>query len=240
MRLVILALALAGGRALAQDQPPPVPILAAGEALIEVAATGTVRAKPDIVTFQAGAVTVAPAADAALMQNSRTVERLIEAVRAAGVRSADLRTRDLRVEPRFAETQRDEDASRIIGYVARNTLEIRIRDLAVAPKLLSTLLAVGANDLSGPNFELSDAATARQIARTRAIEQAWSQARDYAAALRMRVARVVRVSEKARRVDRNGTIVVTGSMKMGVPLEPGEIETAVDVFVDFALLPAQP
>ena len=60
----------------------------------------------------------------------------------------------------------------------------------------------------------------------------------YAAAMNHRVVRVLRVSEKSRQIDPSGSIVVTGALRDGLPLEPGEVSTSVTIYVDFALAPA--
>lgn len=235
MRLVVVALALASAPAFAQNQPRAVPMLAPGETLLEIEATGRVKTRPDVVTFTAGIVTTGTSAEAALAENSRLTERLVATAAQAGIRGADIRTRDLSVEPRLSDDKRVEAGPRILGYVARNDLEVRFRDLAKAPALLSRLLVAGANSVRGPQFGLSSEETSVSQARADGVRRARSQAEDYARPLGLRVARVLRVSERARRTDPNGMIVVTGSLRPA-PIEPGELETRVDLFVDFALV----
>jgi uncharacterized protein YggE len=242
MRLVIraaaFALALAAVPAAAQNAALD---LNRGETLLEVNATGTVPSRPDLMAFDAGIVSTGRTAREATDANSALAQRLIEALRAAGIAPRDMQTSALRVSPRFERTDRrngeDELDSRIIGYVARNTLTVRVRDLRRASAILDSLIAAGANEIHGPRFSLADDRPARRAAREAAIVAAREQAETYAGALGMRVARVLRVSERSARIGSEGFITVTGSRTMGTPIEPGEIETEVQVWVDYALAP---
>jgi len=71
------------------------------------------------------------------------------------------------------------------------------------------------------------------------VELARQEAETYAAALGMRISRVLRVSERSRdRGNQGDYITVTGSrVSRGPPVEPGEIDTKVRIWVDFALAP---
>ena len=194
------------------------------------------------MTISAGAVTTGGTVREASQANAVLMNRLIEAIRSQGITPQDMRTVDMRIAARFDERDRERAGDeqrrpRIIGYVASNRLRVRLRDLNRASALLDALLAAGANDVSGPVFELSDPAPARRLARQRAVEEARREAEDYAAALGMRVTRVLRVSERGAGLGGDNNIVVTGSRIMPTPLEPGEVETEVQVWVDFALAP---
>jgi hypothetical protein len=242
MRLVagIAALVAALGAApiAAQNGRPE---LRQGETLLEVQATGVSRDRPDVMTIEAGVVTTGPTAAAALRQNSVVANRLIETVRARGVEPRDVRTTGLRVtpvfEPRSSEDNDDEQGRRIIGYTARNNVELRLRDLTRAPELLDAALQVGANNVEGPRFSLSNDRPAILRAQQDGIRLAREEANNYAQALGMRVSRVLRVSERGRHSGSEESIVVTGSRIRLAPIEPGELATEVTVWIDFALAP---
>lgn len=242
MRLVGLALAAFALSAPAAAQNVPLE-LRAGETLLEVDAAGVHLVRPDLMSISAGVVTTGETASEALAANSLLAERMIAAVRGRGVEARDIRTSELRIQPRFDESDherasREERRPRIVGYVATNRVELTLRDLGGAPILLDALLAAGANDVSGPGFDLVDEAPAVRAAQAAAIHAARAEADAYAGALGMRVVRVLRVSERQRYIENHNGIIVTGS-RMGPPppVEPGEIEVHVNVWVDFALAP---
>jgi uncharacterized protein YggE len=223
-----------------------VPItLAPGEVLLKVEADGEAKTRPDMMGISAGVVTTGRTAKAALAANNALANRLLDAVRAQGVAPRDVRTEELSVKPQFDKTDEqranDEDRSpRIVGYIATNTLSLRLRDLSKAPDIVNALFEAGANNVHGPSFELSDPAPARREARRAAIAAARVQADDYAGALGMRISRVLRVSERGDFDEENGnSITVTGSRIPPTPLEPGEVTTRIQVWIDYAMVPAR-
>jgi len=237
VRLVVAALALAlAGAASAQSAPLE---LRAGEVLLEVESVGSELSRPDVMTVEAGVVTVASTATGAASANRDLARRLIDAIRGMGVAPADVRTAALSVMPQFDRQVRERTGQPgIIGYTATNQIDVRLRDLDRAPGILDAMLAAGANRVAGPNFALADDATARRTARQRAVAEARAEAEDYAAALGMRVSRVLRVSERsAGHYGESREIVVSGSRISGTPIEPGQVRTEVRIWVDFVLAP---
>jgi uncharacterized protein YggE len=176
--------------------------------------------------------------------NNALANRLLDAVRTQGVAPKDVQTQELSVRPQFADENRANDEGRpprITGYVATNTLTLTLRDLGKAPDIVDALFEAGANNVQGPNFSLSHPEPAQAEARRAAVAAAREQADEYAAALGMRVSRVLRVSERGgfEQEARNGLIMVTGSRIPKTPLEPGEITTRITVWIDYAMVPAR-
>lgn len=229
-------------------------VLRPGEVLLEVQAVGEVRSAPDEATIGAGVVTQAPTARAAIEANNVTMQRLVAAIRAAGIEGGALRTRELSVRPRYSRPPRrtdgrgddpDDFAPRIVGYDASNRVAAELRDTARLPALLDAMTGAGANQIDGPNFALADPRPAGLLARQRAVAEARAQAETLAAAAGMRIARTLRISERGgsgRYLEQTGydappnaeEITVTGSR---VPVEVGEITTRAQVSIDYALVP---
>lgn len=245
MRLAGLAAALAALPAAAFAQEVPI-ALNPGEVLLKVEAEGSARSRPDVMTITAGVVTTASTARAALAANSALAVRLVEVVRAKGIEPRDVRTAELTVDPRFEEIsdaaaereERENRAPRILGYIASNRLELRIRDLRRAPELIDALFEAGANSVRGPRFSLSDPAPVERLARRAAVEAARLEAETYADALGMRLGRILRVSERGNFDWEGGDqIILTGSRVQRTPVEPGELTTSIDVWIDYAMVP---
>lgn len=239
MRLAVVAVALllAAGSAAAQNAPLT---LQPGETLLEVQAEGKHRDRPDVMAIDAGVVTTGRTAGEALAANNVAATRVIAAVRALGIVPSDVQTSELNVHPRYQRRNGDdnEEDGPIIGYSVTNRVSLRIRDLSRASALIDALLTAGANNIRGPHFSLSDGTAATAAARRDSIAQARIQAETYAAALGMRISRVMRVSERSRQVGEGyDSIIVTGSRIPATPLEPGEVTTSVRTWIDFALAP---
>ena len=247
MRLAGLTAALALAALPAGVAAQTVPIaLAPGEVLLNVQAHGDHASRPDVMTITAGVVTAAASAREAMAANSALASRLIEAVRAHGIDPRDARTAELSVVPRFEELSEDSverarrqgRGPRILGYVASNKLELRLRDLARAPDLIDALFLAGANSVEGPRFSLADPGPAERLARRAAVTAARLEADTYAEALGMRVSRVLRVSERGSfEWEGDETIVVTGSRVKRPNIEPGELTTRIQVWIDYAMVP---
>lgn len=236
MRLVIAALTLALAAPAAGQ---PALELLPGEALVSVEAEGRHVSRPDTMTIGAGTVTTGATAAEAVAANNALAQRLIAAVRAAGIDPRDVRTTNFAVEPRF-ENPREEPGARpprIVGYVVENRVQIRLRNLRDADAVISRLFEAGANSVGGPLFSLGDDREARRAAERAAVAEARAEAESYAAAVGRRLGRLLRVSDRRAWTESGDEVrYVTGS-RIPTPLEPGEIVTRATVHVDFALAP---
>lgn len=240
-----IVLALAGAPVAAQQVTPPEPpqggALSPGEAVISVQAQGVAARRPDLLTITAGVVTAGTSARTAIRENSALVQRLITAARQAGVEERDLRTSQLSVEPQTERGYNGAAVPRVLGYIVRNSLSVRFRDVARASTIVGTLLDAGANQVNGPTFSLQDSEPAARLAERNAIAAARAEAENLAAALGKRVGRVLRVVD-SRVIEYvpqqygESAIIVTGSRGGAPPIEAGEIEVRATVYVDFALV----
>lgn len=219
---------LAGSQAAAQ-----VPPLAPSETLLLVQGTGEAKAVPDLVTIEVGVVTVDQTAGEAQDSNNREAQRLLAAVRAAGVADLDARTTELSVSPRYSD--KDGEAARIIGFTAVNRLSVRLQNVANAGDVISALFEAGANQVRGPNFSLTSDGEPRRVALTAAVADARINANVLASTLGKRVARVLKVRDSRVSEDGANGIIVTGSRITRTPLAVGEVTFKASVSVEFAL-----
>ena len=240
MRLLVVFVAVVAAALPASVVAQEVPLaLRPGEVLLQVEAEGQSLNRPDVMNINAGVVTNGSSAAAAMDANRVQADRMLKALETVGVAAADVQTSDLSVEPVFAEDgQREVNRSKILGYVARNTVDLRLRDLGRAPAIIDTLFASGANNVHGPNFSLADPKPAERQARFSAVAAAREEADTYAAAFGMKVARVIRASERGDFSNEGEqTIVITGSRVPRTRLEHGKLKTRIHLWIDYALLP---
>lgn len=234
------ALALAAAPGAAQEVPVS---LQPGEVLLQVQAEGEHSGRPDVMTITAGVVSAGRSAKEAMAANAVAADRVVGELRKHGVRPEDMRTSELSVDPQFdpkdQERANEEDREpRIVGYVAKNTLRLTLRDLGKAADIIDALFEAGVNSVQGPRFSHSDPKPAQRRARAAAVAEARLEAETYAEALGMRVARVLRLSERGQFDDGDDdVIIVTGSRIRRTPIEPGELTTSIEVWIDYALAP---
>ena len=185
--LAAFAMTAAPATALAQAAP------ASDGTLLSVSSRAEARKAPDIATFSAGVVTQAADGNAALRQNAEQMNRVLAAIKAAGVADKDVQTSGISLNPqyRYEENQ----PPRITGYQASNTVNVKLREVAKMGKVLDALVASGANQVNGPSFGIDDPEPLYDRARLDALKAALARAETYAGALGVRVRRIVSISE---------------------------------------------
>lgn len=190
--LILAAAALTPAMASAQAEPAVSLVPAAGT-LLDVAAEGRVSRVPDVATIRAGVVTQAATAAAALGEQGTRMERVLAALRRAGVQPRDIATASVGLSPqyRYVENQ----PPQVTGYQATNTVAIRFRDVARAGGILDALVAAGANQIDGPELAIDRPEAALDEARTDAVRIARTRAELYAKAAGLRVRRIVSIAE---------------------------------------------
>lgn len=158
---LLLALPLAGAQA-AEEAPRRITVT--GEARVEAA--------PDLATLTAGVQSEALTAGPALAATSTAMQKVFEALAAAGIAPADMQTSQLSVDPVWA----DDGSGRIRGYSASNLVTVRIRDVTQLGAVIDAASAAGANRLFGIGFELAEPRAQADAARTRAVADARAKA----------------------------------------------------------------
>jgi uncharacterized protein YggE len=203
---------------------------------LDVTARGDVRRVPDVAVISAGVVTNAPDAAAAMQDNANRMNRVLAALKKAGVADKDVSTSSINLSPqyRYVENQ----APVILGYQASNQVTVRFRDIAKSGTILDALVKQGSNQINGPILMIDRPEAAQDEARVAAIRQARTRADLYAGALGMKVKRVVSISESEGYV--GGPVPMVAMQRMDSVAEkseimPGEQSISVSVSVVFEL-----
>ncbi|MEA2983565.1 MAG: uncharacterized protein QOF09_5388 [Alphaproteobacteria bacterium] len=232
MKHILMAALMLGAAALptaADAQQASITQSIAGTRL-DVSATGDVTRVPDIAIITAGVVTRSATAAGALQQAATRMDRVIAALKRAGVEDRDIQTSNLNLNPEY--TYINNQPPKLNGYTASNQLSIRFRDIANSGKILDALVAEGANQINGPSLTIDKPEAALDEARARAVAAGRARADLYARSLGLRVARVVAVSESGgnypspppmpmmmeARAQAADTKIVPGEQKLSVTL----------------------
>ena len=157
---------------------------------ITVTATGQVATIPDQARISSGVTTEAATAADALAKNTAAMKKVIAGLKEAGIAAEDIQTSSFRVEPRYTRP-RNGEAPRIDGYRVVNQVQVVARDLDRLGEVLDKLVSLGATDMGGLNFEVSQAETLRDEARKEAIANALRRAKLFAAAAGAEVGEVL-------------------------------------------------
>ena len=235
-----LALALPGAAAYAQAVQAPI---AATSALLTLTAEGKTARTPDLAVFNAGVTSQGKSAGEALSANSADMSRVIATLKKAGIADKDIQTSQISLNPIYGQPVTQPNGMviqepRIVGYQATNTVSIRSRDIKNFGKVLDALVGAGANQVSGPSFQLADPSSANDEARVSAIKAARARAELYARAAGLRVVRIVSISESGGYAPPQP--MYARAMKVesdSTPISAGEVEASVSVTVQFELAP---
>lgn len=196
LRPLLLATLLALGSSMtaaAQSVSTAPATIPADGTLLSVSAQAEARRAPDVATVSAGVVTQAADANAAMRANAEQMQKVMAAIRTAGIAERDVQTSGINLNPQYRYA--DNQPPAITGYQASNTVNLKVRDLGKLGKVLDALVASGANQVNGPGFEIDQPDAVQDEARRAALEKAQARATMYAKALGLRVRRIVSISE---------------------------------------------
>lgn len=182
---VVAVLAMAP---LASAQTPAVP----AEPVVVVTGEGIVQAVPDRAFISVGAESRASSAREAQRRNTDLMAPILDKLRAAGVPAEAIRTvaYDVQYEWDFVNNKR---VGR--GYVARNTVEIRVDTIDRVGELLEIAGGSGATNLGGIRFDMKERPKLEREALRLAVADARAKADAAVAGAGRAVDRIVRIEE---------------------------------------------
>lgn len=208
--------------------------------LISVTGQGKVQAKPDIAYLNLGVVTEAATAKAAAQANTEAMNKVVNAVKTFGITKESIRTSNYRVEPVYKYDSHGGQPPVLSGYKVYNTINVTTNLLDKLGQVVDAAVDNGANSVDGIRFGLKDEDAPVQ----QAIQKAMDNARDKAdtaakaAGVRLKTVHTVRVETQTpppRYVDYQKGIGAAAADQAPTPIESGEIEVIVTVYVEYEL-----
>jgi uncharacterized protein YggE len=223
--LPVLALALAAP-AVAQDGDRGRVILVEG--------AGEVVTVPDMAILSAGVTTRANSAREAMAQNAEAMNRVMAALKAAGIADRAVRTSRLSVSPIYDRSRNSVPELRVpIAYQANNTVEVKAGDLDHVGALIDALVASGANQIQGIRFAISDPRPLEDKAREAAVADARAKAMLYAKAAGVKLGAVLSIEERSVRVPTPRLMAM--EVARDTAIAPGEQSVRIGLAVRFAI-----
>jgi len=194
-RLLILITALLLSPPLIHAQqsdktPRPPSVTANGEAVITV--------EPDQAEIDIGVVTQAKNAPDAARENADKLSRVMTEVKKLLGKGDEVKTASYSLNPNYRYPQGGKPE--IVGYTATNILRIKTGALANVGKLIDASMQSGANTIHRLVFNLKDEHAAQLQALRLASTKAKAKAEEMAAALGLKIVRVLFLTEGDRGV----------------------------------------
>ena len=218
--IVLSAAMMQSGVALAQQAPTASIAEMASTPLVRVNISESLRTPPDEASITVGTQAKASTATEAVAANKTKTEKLLAAIRAAGIRERDIQTQGIQLQPdyRWDNEPGGRGHQTLVGYIASNSVRVKTRDIDKLTSLLDSLTTAGADTVYGPNFAISDPAPLRKEARIRAMARGQEEATEFARNNGYTSVRLLSVEEG---VSYRGTdIAVTGSRIMNASAPP--------------------
>lgn len=201
---------------------------------IQVQGEGTVQVTPDLALERLGAEISGDSADDVQNQVNDRMNRVIDRVSAAGVDKKDIKTVQASLSQR--DIGRPEAPRRT--WTAINVIQITVRKISDAGKVVDAATAAGANRIDGISYAISDPAASRKDARDKAMADARARADQIAQAAGVRVGKPISVSESSSGVvplsaDRG--VAVAAAAPSPAPVEVGQSDVRITVQVVYSI-----
>jgi uncharacterized protein len=235
MKSLIQAGALGLVLAVGAMAPAALAQTAASEAMFRtttfsLSAHGETRIAPDMATINLGVIGEAPNAAAAMAANATKMNKVMAALKKAGIAEKDIQTSGLNLNPQYVYQQNE--PPRLTGYQATSQVTVTVHDLARLGAAVDATVGAGADQVNGISFGLDDPTAAEDAARLAAVKALAAKADLYAKATGLRVARLVSLSEGGGYAPQPPPMPMMAMARMkdsDTSVSPGELKVRVDV-----------
>lgn len=225
MKLFALALLITASPVLAQQPPPAQPV-------IVTSGEGIVKRAPDRAFVSIAAESRARTAPEAQKTNVDAMTAVLDKIKASGVPADAIQTTTYTVQPEY---QYQSGKQNLIGYIARNQVEVRVDALPKLGEIMANAVGTGATNVSGVRFDLKERDAAEAEALRLAVRDARRRADAAASGAGVRIVQVWRIDEQ-REVENFRPMPMAmargGVAEMApapVPVESGQIEVRAHV-----------
>ncbi len=205
---------------------------------ITVSGTGKTILTPDIAYINIGVHTENKSAKEAVSANNTDSQKVIDALKAAGIAAKDIQTTNFSIYPQQQYDTSGKPTGEII-YMVDNTVYVTIRDLTKIGDILDAAVQSGANSIGGIEFDVADKTGALSAARQAAVKDAQSKAQELAGAAGVSLGAIQTISESSS----GGPPPILYSKvpspavaeAAAVPVSPGQLTISVDVSIVYEI-----
>jgi len=216
-----LAFVLAAASAFAQAPAKLDPV-------IVTSGEGVVKRAPDRAFVAIAAESRARSAAEAQRLNVDAMNAVLDKVKSLGVPADAIQTTGYTLQ---ADFEYKDGRQNLVGYIARNQVEVRVDTLAKLGDVMASAVGSGATNISGVRFDLKDRETVEAEALRLAVRDARRRADAAASGAGVKIVQIMRIDEQ-RDMDiiRPMAMAARGAgaggpgMQAAVPVEGGQID----------------
>ncbi len=197
--------------------------------IISVTGTGEVISIPDIATVSFSVTENAKVISDVQARASEKINKVIASLKQNGIEEKDIKTTSYSINPHYDYIQGEcnqfvcpPGKSVLSGYDVSQSVEVKIRDLKNAGKILETIGSLNVQSVGGLSFTIDDINKVKAQARDKAIESAQAKAKELSKKLGVRLVRITSFydSSEEQYYSREGLVAdgysATPSVKMNV------------------------
>ena len=212
---------------------------AAGPRTISVVGRGEVTVEPDLALLLLDVETTARSADEATSSNASKSSAVVQAVKRLLGDDDSLKTTRYDLQPRYGDRKPgSQSPPAIVGYVARNQVQLEVHDLDEIGRIIDAALGAGANRVGNLSFRVEDRNPHVRNALARAGAEARAQAQSIAGALGVKLGEVLAASTSGTptpiRQDR-GFVTMRAEAAAAPPIQAGEIKITATLHVTYSI-----
>lgn len=202
---------------------------------ISVSGEGKVKVTPDQAVISIGIETKGSNATDVKKQNDATTEKVVQYLKRSKLGAKDYQTSRVQLNPQY-----DYDKKKY-SYIASQTIEIQLKDLALYDGLMEGLTDSGINRINSVEFKSSKLAEYEAEARKLAIQEARKKAQDYTSVLGQKVGKALSISDNTQVYPPQPVYYAKAMMAESADAAPretlavGEINITANVSVSFLL-----
>jgi len=178
-----------------------------------------------------------------LGDNARAAQAIVGEIKAQGIEAKDIKTLSVTLSPDYDEVTDVNDRVNkrtLRGYIAHNSLSVRVREIEKAGALARQLMDKGANSFDGIEFDYIQKEAKYDSLRGDAVRDAQRKANSYVNGLGLKLGRVLEIATQAPYPVPGGmSPKMLGAAKReavaAVPVEPGSEVLRTEVRVTWEL-----
>jgi uncharacterized protein YggE len=205
-----------------------------------VSGSASNHTKPDRVTVSLGVETTNSTAQVALASNSDLMNKVLNALKAAGVQENETSTSTFSITPNYNYSA-DTNEGRLIGFTVSNSIQIQSGNIENVSKWIDTAVTSGANNVNSIYFSLSESKMneIKNSLLKDAINNAKAKAEVAASAAGLKIIGVksINVGQPAipSPIPLFGATALDGVTSPSTPIISGQQEVSANVDVNYVL-----
>ena len=203
---------------------------------IAVSGEGIVKVAPDQAWVRIGTESRSKVSKEAQQRNAEVMTAVQQKLTALGIPKDAIKTVGIDLQPEF---DYNNGKQTLRGYVARNTIEVRVDDVAKVGDVLDAAVQSGATNVHGLRFDVKNREAVEEQALQRAVTDGMAKAETIAGAAKRAVDRILRIEEQFVGGGGPQPMPERAMMRMAAdaetPVAAGEIEIRAQVRVTVAI-----